>query len=299
MRRLVLLVVLILATPLAAAYPAPSDAPQRVPAPCLQEHDRRIVYDYVGVLRDEHAAAIEGAGCEVYRKTGAHFVFVAVPSTDGEILENYALHLFEAWGIGQNDVNDGVMLLYVQDYNMSGAASALRVEVGYGLEGVLNARVSMDAIRLMQDAKRRALEGGMSDADARSQALAAGSAFLLDTLDREYVDGAYPQPVRSPFTGGAVGEPPLFFWGFVILLAFLAVSALSRSAQRPRRGWGYRNNPGAWQTGMGAVFLHEMLRHRRPPGGGGFGGGGFGGGGFGGGGFGGGRSGGGGGSGGF
>ena len=224
----------------------------------------------------------------MYAKTHAHFVLVTVEDTDGEILENYALHLFEKWGIGQRDVNDGLLLLYVHNYSVQGGGGAVRVEVGYGLEGVVNSRVSMDAIRLMQRAKQQALDADQGEEVALSFALATGSAYLLTTLDEKYVDGSFPapEPRGGPSFGFSVGV-----WILLIVL-FLVLSAASRT----RRGWGYRGHRDQWSTGLGAYFaasiLDEMMRGGR--GGGGMGGGGFGGGG---GGFGGGRSGGGGGSG--
>ena len=279
MRRLpVLLLVAALLAPaaLAASYPDPAKAPRYYDSGCFGQFDRRFVHDYVGVMALDHGEGIEGAACEVYAKTHAHFVLVAVHDTGGEPLESYALHLFETWGVGQDEVHDGLMLLYVEDYRISGKASALRVEVGYGLEGAVNAGVANDAIRLMQDAKQRALDAGRSEQEARSFALATGSAYLLATLDETYVDGSFPEPDAS------AQVPPWWFWlvvvgGIVLLVAIFSTTAPPR---RGRPGWGYYAGSAAWGSGLGGAF----------GGSGGFGGGGS---------FGGGRSGGGGGSGGF
>lgn len=288
MRLLVpILLVLALLAPLAAAYPDPARVPRYYDSSCFQSFDRRFVHDYLGVVEPKHAHELEGAACEVYAKTSAHFVLVTVQDTDGEILENYALHLFEKWGIGQREVNDGLLLLYVRDYSVQGGGGAVRVEVGYGLEGAVNAGVSMDAIRLMQDAKQQALDAGWTQDEAVSFALASGSAFLLGTLDEQYVDGAFPPPAprEGPSMAFVVGVTLVV----LTLVAFLHAAAKGR---RGHTGWGYRSGSPEWSTGLGGYFAgavaHELLR--------GGGGGRFGGGG-GGGGFGGGRSGGGGGSG--
>ncbi len=62
----------------------------------------------------------------------SHQVVVAtVPSLDGRSVEDYANRLFRAWGLGRKDQNDGVLLL------VAPSERKLRIEVGYGLEGVL------------------------------------------------------------------------------------------------------------------------------------------------------------------
>ena len=46
-------------------------------------------------------------------------------------MEDYATDLFNTWGIGKKDRDNGVLILVaVQD-------RAMRIEVGYGLEGIL------------------------------------------------------------------------------------------------------------------------------------------------------------------
>ena len=279
--RPLLLLLAALAPVAAAAYPDPDRAPRYYESDCFATHDRRFVHDYVGVMREAYAREIEGAACEVYRRTGAHFVFVGVQDTDGEPLENYALHLLEAWGVGDAERHDGLMLLYVADYQMGGRGSAVRVEVGYGLEGVVTAPVAAEAVRLMRDAKDRALEAGDPDADARAFGLAMGSAYLLDTLGDNHVDGRFPEPSRNPFVRAR--EVPPQVWIFAAILVIALIAALSSSSRRPRRGWGYYPGSPHWSTGLGGAFAGSR-------GGGSWGGGG---------GFGGGRSGGGGGSGGF
>lgn len=271
-----LLAVLLVAAPLLApaahaAYPDPQKVPRYYESKCLTAYDRSFVYDYAGLLDPEHGRGLEGAACEVYAETHAHFVLLVVEDTDGEILENYALHLFETWGIGREDANDGLLLLYVRDYAVQGGGGAVRVEVGYGLEHVVNARVAMDAIRFMQDSKTQARDAGHDEARATSYALTAGAAYLLTVLDETYVDGSFPERESGP--------DPLFT--LLVWIAVVAFILLLSANSRGRRGWGYTSGyGGSWSGGgLGGYF------------------GGGGGGSFGGGGFGGGRSGGGGGSG--
>lgn len=273
MRALPLLAIAaLLLLPGAAAYPDPQRAPVYYESECFATYDKRFVHDYVDALPARYGREIEGAACEVYARTSAHFVLVAVQDTEGETLETYALRLFERWGIGDERRLDGLLVLYVVDYLKSGEG-ALRIEVGYGLEGVVNTRVADDAYDLMVETSQEAQPRGDDESSAKALALAAGSAYLLETLDSGYTDAGFPEP--QPRSQG----PPLLFWILVALVAISIIGSLSRTSSR----WGYRSNSAAW---MGGMLLESMIR--RPPGGGGLGGG------FGGGSFGGGRSGGGG-----
>lgn len=273
--RAAVLLALLLALPIAAAYPDPDEVPRYHESRCAAEHSKRFVFDYLQMFPTGWGVELEGAACEVYAQTSAHFVLVTVPDTEGETLENYALHLFETWGVGDADRLDGLMLLYVDDYLASGS-SAARIEVGYGLEGVVNSVVTAEAWDFMVETRDEALARGDPPTEARALALAAGAAYLLETLKASYMDGAFAPPDPAP------QGPPVWFVIVVILIILLVASSLARTA-RGRRGWGYQSNPGGWAA---AILADQLLR--------GGGRGGFGGGGLGGGGFGGGRSGGGG-----
>lgn len=262
MLRTLALVVLLLA-PLAAAYPQPSEAPRFVDSDCLRAHDKRFVYDFVRALGREDAWAIEQDGCTVYQATSAHFVLVTVATTEGEPLESYALHLFEQWGIGRAGIHDGLLLLYVANYtDASGGGPAARVEVGYGLEGVVNSRVAAEAIDRMAEARAESLEAGNLPETAVSYALLVGSAHLLAALADTY-DGPGARP--APTT-------PWWFYAFMALFVLAIVANLygSMEGRRGRPGWGWRAGSPSWGTGLGRTFSGGM--------GGGWSGGSFGGG---------------------
>ncbi|MGE0501114.1 MAG: YgcG family protein [Rhizobiaceae bacterium] len=64
-------------------------------------------------------------------KSSDQIVVATITTLDGDNLEDFANRLFRAWGLGQADEDNGVLLLVVsQDRKM-------RIEVGYGLEGTL------------------------------------------------------------------------------------------------------------------------------------------------------------------
>jgi uncharacterized protein len=95
-----------------------------------QDPTQRI-HDRAGVLSPADSAAIERLARDVEQKTTAQLAVVTVPSLDGLTVDNYAHQLFNSWGIGQKDVNNGVLFLIApKDRRM-------RIEVGYGLEPLL------------------------------------------------------------------------------------------------------------------------------------------------------------------
>ncbi len=64
-------------------------------------------------------------------KTGNQIAVLTVPTLGGESVEDYAVAVFESWKLGQKGKDNGVLILVApQDRRM-------RIEVGYGLEGVL------------------------------------------------------------------------------------------------------------------------------------------------------------------
>ncbi len=89
------------------------------------------VYDGAQVLSGATEQYILTTNRELEQKTGAQIVVVTIPSLEGQSLEEYATELFRQWGIGDEEKNNGVLLLCaVEDRQF-------RVEVGYGLEGDL------------------------------------------------------------------------------------------------------------------------------------------------------------------
>lgn len=89
------------------------------------------VNDYANLLNEETKEYIISTNKSLCSQTGAQIVVVTVPSLDGDSLEDYATTLFRNFGIGDKNKNNGVLLLLALEERK------FRVEVGYGLEGVL------------------------------------------------------------------------------------------------------------------------------------------------------------------
>lgn len=89
------------------------------------------VNDTAGVLEPDEERALENYLASVETSTSAQMVLLTIPSLEGDPLEDFSMRVAEAWKIGQKGADNGILLLVaVED-------RAVRIEVGYGLEGTL------------------------------------------------------------------------------------------------------------------------------------------------------------------
>jgi len=90
------------------------------------------VNDFVGLISPEDTARIEAVIRAVQSATGAEIAVVTVPSYEpyGSIAQ-FGVALAESWGVGASDDDSGVILILAMQER------EVRIEVGYGLEGIL------------------------------------------------------------------------------------------------------------------------------------------------------------------
>jgi uncharacterized protein len=202
--------------------------------------------------------------------TGTQMAIAVFKSLDGENVEDVADQLFQKWRLGQKKLDNGVLLVvFVQDRK-------LRIEVGYGLEGVL------------PDAEAAHIIGNVIAPRFREQRYAAGlEAAVLSVYERIKPGSTPPERRAEARRDGRSGGFNPFLLFFLALVVF-TVGGLAWEASHQK---GYTAGRRGWRSSSGGWYGGGL--------GGGWGGGGYsGGGGFGGGGGGGGFSGGGGSSGG-
>lgn len=92
------------------------------------------VSDFAGVMNPADRAATERLLTELEQKTGAQVAVVTLKSLDGGQIADFSTRLFERWGIGQKGKDNGILLLGATE---EGRGNRLRIEVGYGLEGLI------------------------------------------------------------------------------------------------------------------------------------------------------------------
>ena len=89
------------------------------------------VNDYAGLLPGNEQTALESILRNVEAKTTNQVVLLTIPSLEGDNLEEFSIRVAEQWKIGQKGKDNGaIFLVAAEDRKM-------RIEVGYGLEGVL------------------------------------------------------------------------------------------------------------------------------------------------------------------
>ena len=227
---------------------------------CAAEDVKKIPIGYVsdlaGVINPEARTRLEALCAEVEQQTGAQMAIVTVQSLDGEGVENYAVNLFKQLGVGSKKDNRGVLLLVAPHERK------YRIEVGYGLEPVINDARAGDAGRAMVPFLRQGDYGKAAEAAAWQLAK-----YIAD--DSGVTLSGQPPAGQIRNTGGRGGNLGLWFvLGLIVL--FFVIAGLSS------RGGGSGGSGLLW-------FLLGMLADsagRRSGGGsGGWGGGGFGGGG--------------------
>jgi uncharacterized protein len=92
---------------------------------------RSPVTDLTQTLTPEQVGTLERRLREFEARKGSQIAVLLVPTTQPETVEQYAIRVAEAWKLGRKGVNDGVLLLVAKEDR------AVRIEVGYGLEGAL------------------------------------------------------------------------------------------------------------------------------------------------------------------
>lgn len=112
---------------LLVALLAGARAQDLVPVPPLKGR----ITDLTATLSADQVANLERSLAEFEARKGSQIAVLIVPTTKPETIEQYSIRVAEQWKLGRKQVDDGAILLVAKDDR------ALRIEVGYGLEGAL------------------------------------------------------------------------------------------------------------------------------------------------------------------
>jgi uncharacterized protein len=178
---------------------------------------------------------------------------VTLPSLQGYEIEDYGYQLGRAWAIGDKKLNDGALLIVAPNERK------VRVEVGYGLEGVLTDALSSVIIQsaILPKFKAGDMEGGV----------VAGTDALVQQLSLPDDQARANATAAADTAREHKSAPPL---GFIIFfIVFWIIIASLRGRRR-----------GGFASALPWIILGGMGGGGRDSGGwGGGGGGGFSGGG--------------------
>jgi uncharacterized protein len=128
-----------------------------------------------------------------------------VPTTKPEEIEQYAIRVADKWKIGRQKVDDGVILLIAKNDR------AVRIEVGYGLEGALTDALS-----------KRIIDGAIIPR-FKQQDFYSGILAGVDQIGRVIDGEILPEPARQLVADqeGALSSLSVLFVIALILGSFL------------------------------------------------------------------------------
>lgn len=89
------------------------------------------VNDYANMISATAKEQIEETLKALEQSDSTQIFVLTVPSLEGEVLEEYAIKVFDVWKAGQKKLDNGVILIVAQKERK------IRIEVGRGLEGRL------------------------------------------------------------------------------------------------------------------------------------------------------------------
>jgi len=182
------------------------------------------VHDDADIISASSEAMLESMLKAERDSTSNQIAVLTIRSLQGESIDEYSLRVAEAWKLGKADKDNGVLLLIaVED-------KQIRIETGYGLEGVLT-----DALSSRINRNEIAPHFRQGDYDGGVQ---AGVIAIIQSIKGEYVNDDPPperrkSQRRSPLTT------------LVILIIIIIIVS--------RRGRGGRGGGGYWSSGSGWV----------------------------------------------
>ena len=165
------------------------------------------VTDQTATLTSEQMITLERTLQAFETRKGSQIAVLIVPTTAPETIEQYSLRVAEKWKLGRKKVDDGAILVVAQNDR------ALRIEVGYGLEGVLNDATSKRIISeiITPHFKQGDFYGGIT----------AGVEQIIQVIDGE--------PLPEPKSKSASNTPDISQFIPIIFILVLVVGGMLRS----------------------------------------------------------------------
>ena len=160
---------------------------------------RARVTDLTGTLSPSQVQTLESRLRDFESTKGSQVAVLMLPTTRPETIEQYSIRVAEAWKIGRQRVDDGVILVVAKDDR------AVRIEVGRGLEGAITDGLADRVIREVITPRFRSGDfyGGIS----------AGTEALIALIQGESLEA--PQPRLG--TGRPI-DVQTIFWLLVALV---------------------------------------------------------------------------------
>ena len=169
------------------------------------------VNDFAGVIDADSKQKMEDLARQLYTKAHATIEVVTIKSLEGEPIEDFATQLEDKWKVGAKGTDKGVLMIFSMDDHER------RIEVGYGLEGILNDAKVGDIGRSMVPALKEGQYGpAIFSGEQQIATVIAADAGV--TLDATAVQHTYHRQATSPRHGFNWLELIIFL--FVLFMIF-------------------------------------------------------------------------------
>lgn len=163
--------------------------------PPLKAH----VTDLTATLSASEIAFLEQKLSAFEKTKGSQIAVLIVPATQPETIEEYSIRVVEAWQLGRKGVDDGILLLIAKNER------ALRIEVGYSLEGAVPDAM---AKRIIAEIITPRFKQGHF-----AEGIDAGIEAIIKLIQGE------PLPLSKNTRNGAnIAEAPTFLESFISIL---------------------------------------------------------------------------------
>ena len=163
-----------------------------------------FVTDQADIISPEYEQQITSLAKQIEQETTVEIAVVTVQSLEGLSKEDYSMQLFEKYGIGKKDVDNGLLVLVSMDER------EYRVEVGYGLEGLIPdaSKVTLGTRILEPNFKEGEFGKGIYEMLIAVQGILNGEEEVLSQYRSSYL-----QQSRSFFSSW-------IYWLFLISIIF-------------------------------------------------------------------------------
>lgn len=164
--------------------------------------DNKYVLDTAGVLSEDTEKWIVAVNQEIFKDCGGEIVVAAVDFLGGEDIEDYTYKMFNSWGVGSKERNNGILLvLAIGEENYF-------IQAGYGIDDYFDVPLFSD---ILDEYLEPDFAAGDYDAGVRKTFGA-----LRTELESYYEDGpGRDDPMPEPeYNGGDWDEDSYFSGGF-------------------------------------------------------------------------------------
>ena len=172
----------------------------------------RYVNDFANILTPEGAQQVEDLCVAMHQQANAEIAVVTIKQLeDGQTIEDFTAKLEEKWKLGKAGEDRSVIFLIVMNPH------GLRMEIGYGLEGILNdAKVGAILDQVRPFAKQADFDqAALTGVQGVAQVIAADAGVTLQPIVHHYHRQQQTAPARLGAAQIILGI------GFIILIFIL------------------------------------------------------------------------------